>query len=52
MMGVRLGLALIILTSVAHAHAPPKIAVGDARYVPGLAKMDGNWAALKAASDG
>jgi hypothetical protein len=32
--------------------AAPQIATVDYRYFPGLANMDGNWAALKAASDG
>jgi len=32
--------------------APTKIVTVDYRIFPGLATMDGNWAALKAASDG
>src|SRR5580692_4600444 len=47
----RLVLALIIL-SLARAQQPSKTAFVDYRYFPGLARMDGNWAALKAASDG
>lgn len=34
------------------AQANPKSVIVDYRYFPGLATMDGNWAALKAASDG
>lgn len=45
-------LLLIVLAAVAHAQAPSKTAVVDYRYFPDLATMDGNWAALKAGSDG
>lgn len=41
-------LVMVILAAVAHPQAPLKIAVVDYRYFPGLATMDGNWAALKA----
>jgi hypothetical protein len=34
------------------AQAPVKSVTVEYRYFPGLATMDGNWAALKAASDG
>lgn len=45
-------LILVILTAVAPAQAHSKVVIVDYRYFPGLATMDGNWAALKAASDG
>jgi hypothetical protein len=45
-------LALIILAAVVRAQAPSKAVLVEYRYFPGLATMDGNWAALKAASDG
>lgn len=36
----------------AQASPAPKTVTLDYRFFPGLAEMDGNWAALKAASDG
>lgn len=48
----RLLLVMVIPAAVAHAQAPSKTAIVDYRYFPGLATMDGNWAALKAGSDG
>jgi hypothetical protein len=41
-----------LLATVAIAQSASKTVTFDYRYFPGLAKMDGNWAALKAASDG
>jgi hypothetical protein len=41
-----------ILAAIAYAQTPSKPVILDYRYFPGLATMDGNWAALKAASDG
>jgi len=49
---VRLLFALLFLAAVAHAEAPARTVIVEYRYFPGLAKMDGNWAALKAGSDG
>lgn len=45
-------LALLIPAAVGHAQTQSKSVVVDYRYFPGLATMDGNWAALKAGSDG
>lgn len=44
--------ALLFALPSASAQISPKAVTLDFRYFPGLAKMDGNWAALKAASDG
>ena len=44
--------AMTILAIVARASGPSKTVTVEYRYFPGLATMDGNWAALKAASDG
>lgn len=44
--------ALAILACVARTEAASKTVTVDYRLFPGLATMDGNWAALKAASDG
>jgi hypothetical protein len=44
--------ALAFWVCVARAGAQPKTVTVDYRFFPGLANMDGNWAALKAASDG
>ncbi len=41
-----------VLALSAPARAASKTVTVDYRFFPGLAKMDGNWAALKAASDG
>ncbi len=41
-----------IFAIAAHAEVASKNVIVDFRYFPGLATMDGNWAALKAASDG
>jgi hypothetical protein len=45
---------LIFLATVAvgYTQAPAKVVTVEYRYFPGLATMDGNWAALKAGSDG
>src|ERR1035437_6393541 len=43
---------LAILALAARASAASKPVTVDYRFFPGLAKMGGNWAALKAASDG
>lgn len=45
-------LTMAMLATAVHAEAPAKTVVVDYRYFPGLATMDGNWAALKAGSDG
>jgi hypothetical protein len=45
-------LVLAVQVAVGRAQAPSKSAIVDYRYFPGLAMMDGNWAALKAGSDG
>ena len=45
-------LALTILSPLARAQQLSKSVIVDYRYFRGLATMDGNWAALKAASDG
>jgi hypothetical protein len=45
-------LAAAFCTIAARSQAPVKSVTVDYRYFPGLATMDGNWAALKAASDG
>jgi hypothetical protein len=44
--------ALVILTCVARADPSSRTVTIEVRFFPGLATMDGNWAALKAASDG
>ncbi len=44
--------ALVILACAARTEAATKTITVDYRFFPGLAAMDGNWAALKAASDG
>ncbi|MGC2160309.1 MAG: hypothetical protein WA634_00240 [Silvibacterium sp.] len=44
--------ALAILACVARAETPARTVTVEYRFFPGLATMDGNWAALKAASDG
>ncbi|HZP06975.1 MAG TPA: hypothetical protein VFB43_18900 [Terracidiphilus sp.] len=47
------GMLAIALCMIAlQAQAPSKSITVDYRYFRGLATMDGNWAALKAASDG
>jgi hypothetical protein len=47
------GLFVIIFCAIAgRAQTPTKSVTVEYRYFPGLAAMDGNWAALKAASDG
>ena len=43
---------LAVLPFVARADAAPKVVTVEYRFFPGLAQMTGNWAALKAASDG
>lgn len=43
---------LIIITLTASVIAAPKTVTVQYRFFPQLAQMDGNWAALKAASDG
>jgi hypothetical protein len=45
-------LALLLLTTEASAQKSPKSVTVEFRYFPGLGTMDGNWAALKAGSDG
>jgi hypothetical protein len=45
-------LTVVFCAIVARSQAPAKLVTVDYRYFPGLAAMDGNWAALKAASDG
>ena len=45
-------LAVTLFTTTSHAQGPSRSVVVEYRYFPGLATMDGNWAALKAASDG
>jgi hypothetical protein len=44
--------ALAILVCVARADLSSRTVTVQCRFFPGLATMDGNWAALKAASDG
>jgi hypothetical protein len=44
--------AVMALIFIAHAGAASKTVTVDYRFFPGLANMDGNWAALKAATDG
>jgi hypothetical protein len=43
---------LVIAALTAHAATPQSTVTVDFRFFPGLGMMDGNWAALKAASDG
>ena len=45
-------LAMVMPVIAMRAETPAKTVVVEYRYFPGLAMMDGNWAALKAASDG
>jgi len=44
--------AVLILAIGARGEPPARTVAVDFRYFPGLATMDGNWAALKAGSDG
>jgi hypothetical protein len=44
--------ALAILVCVARADPSSSTVTVQCRFFPGLATMDGNWAPLKAASDG
>jgi len=45
-------LMLAFLAFIPNANAASKIVTVEYRFFPGLARMGGNWAALKAASDG
>jgi len=50
--GVRLLLLLLIQATVGYTQGSSKTVLVEYRYFPGLATMDGNWAALKAGRDG
>lgn len=45
-------LATVLCALAARAQVPSKSVTVEYRYFPGLATMDGNWAALEAAKDG
>lgn len=43
---------MVVLTCLARADQSARTVTLEARFFPGLSTMNGNWAALKAASDG
>jgi len=46
------GLIILFLGLASRSMAAPRVVTVDCRVFPGLAEMDGNWAALKVAHDG